>query len=185
MRVGMINIINAYNTTNVKPKYNKVVQIHQHNTNPQNAISFDKINFGKKENKFPELEIPGKRPTELKWFGFVERPKSYNGKDLSGQTINADVSFIDFSAANLSNTKWGNKTKMAYVMLHQADLSGADLSEVPAEELRKARLRETLYNDETIFPKGYNPETETEFISKTSYQKNGQTIYLPHWIKKN
>lgn len=184
MRVGMINIINAYNTTNVKPKYNKVVQIHT-NPNTQNIMSFDKINFGKKEQTFPELEKAGEQPTEPKWFGLSKRLKVYAGKDLSGQTINADVSYVDFSAANLQNTNWGPNVKMTYTMLHQADLRGANLSKVPVEELRMVRLRETLYDDKTKFPEGYNPETEKEFISKTSYEKDGKTIYFPHWIKKN
>ena len=82
------------------------------------------------------------------------------GADLEGAGLEgANLECANLSEANLSEANlW--YADLEYANLRGANLRGADLedADLTGANLRGANLTGALYNDETIFPEGFDPE---------------------------
>lgn len=168
MQIQMINIINAYNKTNVKHKYNNVVQVSPYINHTSNVLSFDKINFGAKANRlnpvkedFSNADHHMERIVTRNFFGGIKDGTTYVKSDFSNKKFNCNLGGQDFSESSFNGATFGPHTRFNGKFtskFERCDFRGADLSQVPLQELKKAHFHETLYDEMTRFPKGYNPK---------------------------
>jgi hypothetical protein len=95
--------------------------------------------------------------------------RDFRGVDLRGENLAwANLTHIDFRAANLqdvnlsgadlSNANLSESTNLTFANLSRANLSGSDLrgANLTGASLDAAYLENTLHNDQTQFPKGFN-----------------------------
>ncbi|MCX7869030.1 MAG: pentapeptide repeat-containing protein [Terrimicrobiaceae bacterium] len=84
------------------------------------------------------------------------RESSLNDADFAGVDLKgADFTKVNLRGANLANTKgWGDLKDCS---LAEADLRGADFSAVKGD-LESVQWSGAVYNDKTVFPKGFGAE---------------------------
>lgn len=95
--------------------------------------------------------------------------RDFKGVSVSGENITwaclaeidlrgADLQYVNLSCANLSRANLSNGANLSFADLSRADLSEADLSDSNLEgaNLDGATLEGILYNDKTIFPRGFS-----------------------------
>ena len=110
-------------------------------------------------------DLPLDIQTAVKAVGYFRKPRKKNERhliDLSGTDLkniallNADLRWINFEWTILRGAKLkGAKLKGAN--LDSADIRWADLT---GTDLHKANLLDTKYNENTVFPKGFNPKAQ-------------------------
>ena len=97
------------------------------------------------------LKMHGKRLDEDKGYYSCR----FNLKKLANANLRgADLNYADLADANLSGAELSSSS-LRHVDLWRANLRGANLE---FADLAGANLRGALYNDETTFPEGFDPE---------------------------
>lgn len=109
-------------------------------------------------------DLPLDIQAAVKAVGHFRKPRKKDERhpiDLSGTNLknitlsNADLRWINFEWTILRGAKL-NRAKLKGANLESVDIRWADLT---ATDLHKANLLDTKYNENTVFPKGFNPKT--------------------------
>lgn len=109
-------------------------------------------------------DLPLDIKTAVKVVGYFRKPRKKDEKhliDLSGTDLknitllNADLRWINFEWTILRGAKL-NGAKLKGADLDSADIRWADLT---GTDLHRANLLDTKYNENTVFPKGFNPKS--------------------------